>query len=92
MGSWAHGPPKRSEQSWRQDRGRGPPLNSTDGPKVPGLEPIFRHLDDPDVPWQQVRSVRLSDGTVASVREKWSAFSADPLYLSLYRACLRTGP
>jgi len=70
----------------------GATLEFTDGPKVPGLEPIFRHLDDPDVPWQQVRSVRLSDGTVASVREKWSAFSADPLYLSLYRACLRTGP
>ena len=29
------------------------------GPKVPGLEPTFRHLDDPDVPWQQVRAVRL---------------------------------
>ncbi len=59
-------------------------MNSTDGPKVPRLEPVFRHLDDPDVPWQQVRSVRLSDGTVASVWEKWLAFSADPLYLSLY--------
>jgi hypothetical protein len=42
-------------------------VNSTDGPKVPRLEPIFRHLDDPDVPWQQVRSVRLSDGTVLGV-------------------------
>ncbi|HXW38656.1 MAG TPA: hypothetical protein VEJ44_03095 [Acidimicrobiales bacterium] len=53
-------------------------------PKVPGLEPTFRHLDDPDVPWQRVRSVRRSDGTVASVWEKWLAFSPDPLYLSLY--------
>ncbi len=53
-------------------------------PKVPGLEPMFRHLDDPDVPWQQVRAVRLADGRVASVREKWLAFSPDPLYLSLY--------
>jgi len=53
-------------------------------PKIPGLEPTFRHLDDPEVPWQQVRAVRLADGTVASVWEKWLAFSADPLYLSLY--------
>jgi hypothetical protein len=53
-------------------------------PKVPGLEPTFRHLDDSDVPWQQVRAVHLADGTVASVWEKWLAFSADPLYLSLY--------
>ena len=28
--------------------------------------------------------MRLADGTVASVWEKWLAFSADPLYLSLY--------
>lgn len=53
-------------------------------PRVPGLEAIVRHLDDADVPWQQVRAVRLADGTVASVWEKWLAFSADPLYLSLY--------
>ena len=59
-------------------------MNDADGPKVPGLEPVFRHLGDPDVPWQQVRAVRLADGTVASVWEKWLAFSADPLYLSLY--------
>ena len=52
--------------------------------EVPELEPVFRHLDDLDVPWQQVRAVRLADGTVASVWEKWLAFSADPLYLSLY--------
>ena len=52
--------------------------------KVPGLEPTFRHLDDPDLPWQQVRAVRLADGRVASVWEKWLAFSPDPLYLSLY--------
>lgn len=54
------------------------------GVRVPGLEPVFRHLDDPDVPWQQVRSVRRADGSVASVWEKWLAFSAEPLYLSLY--------
>ena len=53
-------------------------------PRIPGLEPIFRHVDDPDLPWQQVRAVRLADGTVASVWEKWLAFSPDPLYLSLY--------
>ena len=52
--------------------------------RVPGLEPTFRHLDDPDVPWQQVKAIRRADGTVASVWEKWLAFSPDPLYLSLY--------
>ena len=56
----------------------------TSNPRVPGLEPTFRHLDDADVPWQQVRAVRRADGTVASVWEKWLAFSPDPLYLSLY--------
>jgi hypothetical protein len=44
----------------------------------------FRHLDDPDVPWQQVKAIRRVDGTIASVWEKWLAFSADPPYLSLY--------
>jgi hypothetical protein len=46
----------------------------TGGPKVPGLEPTFR----------QVKAIRRADGTVASVWEKWLAFSPDPLYLSLY--------
>jgi ChrR Cupin-like domain len=49
-----------------------------------GTGPTFRHLDDPDVPWQRVKSVRRSDGTEASVWEKWLAFSPDPQYLSLY--------
>ncbi len=52
--------------------------------KVPGLEPTFRHLDDPDMGWQQVKSIRRADGTTASVCEKWLAFSPDPQYLSLY--------
>jgi hypothetical protein len=52
--------------------------------KVPGLEPTFRHLDDPDVPWQEVKRIRRADGTTASVWEKWLAFSPDPAYLSLY--------
>jgi len=47
-------------------------------------EPTFRHLDDPDVRWQQVKAIRRADGTTASVWEKWLAFSADPPYLSLY--------
>ncbi len=51
---------------------------------VPGLAPIFRHLDDADVPWQQVKAIRRADGTTASVWEKWFAFSADPQYLSVY--------
>src|SRR5438067_4596011 len=57
-----------------------PPSN----PKVAGRQPVFRHLDDPDVTWQQVRRQRNADGSEASVREKWLAFSADPQYLSLY--------
>jgi hypothetical protein len=53
-------------------------------PKVPGREPVFRHLDDPGVPWQQVKRQRNADGTESSVWEKWLAFSPDPPYLSLY--------
>ena len=30
----------------------------TDTPKIPGKEPIFRHLDDPDMTWQKVRRQR----------------------------------
>ena len=46
-------------------------------------EPIFRHLDDPDVPWQEVKRQRNADGSTSSVWEKWFAFRADPPYLSL---------
>jgi hypothetical protein len=53
-------------------------------PKDPTKEPVFRHLDDPDVPWQQVRRQRNADGSEASVWEKWFAFSPDPQYLSMY--------
>jgi hypothetical protein len=53
-------------------------------PRVEGAEPVFRHLDDPEVPWQAVKAQRNRDGTDAFVREKWLAFSADPPYLSLY--------
>ena len=49
-----------------------------------GPEPIFRHLDDADVPWQQVKRQRNRDGSESSVWEKWLAFSPDPQYLSLY--------
>ena len=52
--------------------------------KVEGLEPTFRHIDDPDIPWQQVKVIRNADGTTSSVWEKWLAFSPDPQYLSLY--------
>ncbi len=55
-----------------------------DDPRRPGVEPTFRHLDDGDVPWQAVKRQRQADGTIAEVREKWLAFSADPQYLSLY--------
>jgi len=54
------------------------------GTEDTGAGPTFRHLDDADVPWQRVKAVRNTDGTVSSVWEKWLAFSADPLYLSLY--------
>ncbi len=53
-------------------------------PRVPGREPCFRHLDDPDVPWQAVKRQRNADGSEAAVWEKWLAFSPDPQYLSLY--------
>jgi hypothetical protein len=52
--------------------------------KVEGAEPTFRHLDDPDMTWQQVKAVRTADGSTSSVWEKWLAFSPDPQYLSLY--------
>ena len=48
------------------------------------LEPVFRHLDDDDVPWQQVKAQRNADGTTSAVWEKWLAFSPEPQYLSLY--------
>jgi hypothetical protein len=53
-------------------------------PRVPGLAPIFRHLDDADVPWQQVKTQRNADGSISSVWEKWFAFSPEPQYLSVY--------
>ena len=56
----------------------------SEDPRVPGLEPTFRHLDDSDVPWQQVKAQRNADGSTAAVWEKWLAFSSDPPYLSLY--------
>jgi len=57
---------------------------TNDSPRVPGRQPVFRHLDDADVPWQQVKRQRNADGTESSVWEKWLAFSPDPQYLSLY--------
>ena len=56
----------------------------TTSPKVAGKEPIFRHLDDPDMGFRDVRAQRNADGTESYVREKWLAFSPDPQYLSLY--------
>jgi hypothetical protein len=57
-----------------------PPAN----PKIPGKEATFRHLDDAEVKWQQVRRQRNADGSESSVWEKWLSFSADPPYLSVY--------
>ncbi|HVX68108.1 MAG TPA: hypothetical protein VHA79_00260 [Mycobacteriales bacterium] len=59
-------------------------MTAETSPAVPGREPTFRHLDDPDVPWQQCRRQRNADGTESSVWEKWLSFSPDPQYLSLY--------
>lgn len=47
-------------------------------------QPMFRHLDDEDVPWQRVKAQRNADGSESSVWEKWLAFSPEPQYLSLY--------
>lgn len=51
---------------------------------IPGKDPIFRHLDDDDMGWRDVRAQRNADGSDAFVREKWLAFSNEPQYLSLY--------
>jgi hypothetical protein len=53
-------------------------------PHVPGSAPIFRHVDDEDMRWQQCKRQRNQDGSESSVWEKWLAFSPDPPYLSLY--------
>ena len=53
-------------------------------PKREGLEPVFRHLDDPDVPWQAVKAQRNADGSESQVWEKWLAFSPEPQYLTIY--------
>jgi hypothetical protein len=50
-------------------------------PEIPGLEPVFRHLDE--VPEQQVRTQMHPDGQ-KSVWEKWLAFNREPAYLSLF--------
>ena len=53
-------------------------------PRQDGVEPIFRHMDDDDMGWRNVKAQRNADGTDSFVREKWFAFSNDPQYLSLY--------
>lgn len=53
-------------------------------PRDPTKAPVFRHLDDAEVPWQQVKRQRNADGSESSVWEKWLSFSPDPQYLSLY--------
>ena len=51
---------------------------------IEGVEPIFRHMDDADMPWQLCRHQRNADGSESYVREKWFSFSNEPQYLSLY--------
>jgi len=53
-------------------------------PRREGVQPVFRHLDDADVPWQPVKAQRNADGSTAHVWEKWLAFSPDPQYLTIY--------
>ena len=38
-------------------------------PKVAGREPVFRHLDDADMPWQPVRAQRNRDGIEAQLKK-----------------------
>ena len=59
-------------------------MTGPDNPRIPGKEPVFRHVDDEDLPWQAVKRQRNADGSEAAVWEKWIAFSPDPQYLSLY--------
>jgi len=47
-------------------------------------EPVFRHLDDPDVAPQPIKAQRNADGSTSCVWEQWLAFNADPPYLSLH--------
>ena len=52
--------------------------------EVPGLEPIFRHLDDQDLKTQQVRTQMHPEGQ-KSVWEKWFTFgSSGNQYLSMW--------
>ena len=44
----------------------------TASPKVAGKEPIFRHLDDPDMGFRRVRAQRNADGSESFVRESGS--------------------
>ena len=60
------------------------PTDADPQPVSTPTSPVFRHLDDADVTWQQVKHQRNADGTESSVWEKWLAFSPDPQYLSLY--------
>ena len=77
--SFAVGTPKVSVVPTAEPTATPPP-----SPKVDGLEPTFRHLDDPEVPWQPVKAQRNADGSVARVREERLAFSPDPQYLTIY--------
>jgi hypothetical protein len=60
------------------------PEQAPPSPKKEGLEPTFRHLDDPEAPWLDIKAQRNADGSISQVREKWLAFSPDPQYLSVY--------
>jgi hypothetical protein len=63
---------------------RDGPASISAGVVIMTNEPMFRHLDDADVPWQKIKAQRNADGSESAVWEKWLAFSVDPLYLSLY--------
>ncbi len=59
-------------------------MGAPPSPRVAGREARVTRRDGDEVPWIAVRRQRNADGTVAEVREKWVAFSVEPLYLALF--------
>lgn len=58
---------------------------ASDLPRIEGLTHAIIHPGaENDVPWIPVRSQRNADGSESHVRERWVAFSVEPLYLALF--------
>ena len=60
----------------------------TDAIKQPVGQPTFRHLDDPDVQFMNVRAQRNADGSESFVREKWLAIGLLLVWFSQYQYAL----